>query len=178
MADKLTKILLFFSSLFVFSFLAVKSVLAVCPLCVVAVGAGVEFSRWLGIDDTISGLWIGGLIVSLIMWTIDWLNRKKISFKGKEAAAALTWYLLTIIPLYMAGFIGNQANAFFNLYGFNFGKMFLGIIVGSIAFWWGADWYFYLKEKNKGRAYFPFQKVVMPISPLILLSIIFYFLTK
>ena len=57
-------------------------------------------------------------------------------------------------------------------------KLLLGTIVGSFGFWAGAEWYYYLKEKNHGHAYFPFQKVVMPISPLIILSIIFYFITK
>jgi hypothetical protein len=57
-------------------------------------------------------------------------------------------------------------------------KLLLGIVVGSVAFWFGAEWYFHLKEKNGGRAYFPFQKVVMPVSPLIIMSIAFYFLTK
>jgi len=53
-----------------------QKVLAVCPLCTVAVGAGVGLSRWLGIDDVITGLWIGGLIVSLIAWSENWLDKK------------------------------------------------------------------------------------------------------
>lgn len=32
---------------------------AVCPVCTVAVGTGVGLSRWLGVDDTITGLWLG-----------------------------------------------------------------------------------------------------------------------
>ena len=32
---------------------------AICPVCTVAVGAGIGLSRWLGIDDSITGLWIG-----------------------------------------------------------------------------------------------------------------------
>jgi len=57
-------------------------------------------------------------------------------------------------------------------------KLLIGIIVGSFGFWFGAEWYFDLKKKNGGHAHFPFQKVVMPISSLIIMSIIFYFLTK
>ena len=34
---------------------------AVCPVCTVAVGAGLGLAEWLGIDDSISGLWIGAL---------------------------------------------------------------------------------------------------------------------
>ena len=57
-----------------------KTSLAVCPVCTVAVGAGVGLSRWLGVDDLITGTWIGGLLVSMIWWTIDWLNKKNIRF--------------------------------------------------------------------------------------------------
>lgn len=50
---------------------------AICPLCTVAVGAGVGVSRSLGIDDVIVGLWIGGLLVSSSMWLFEWLKGKK-----------------------------------------------------------------------------------------------------
>jgi len=155
-----------------------KKVLAVCPICTIAVGAGVGFSRWLGIDDIITGLWVGGLLVSLIYWTIDWLKKKNLKFKGSNIFVITFWYLITILPLYFTGLLGNKQNSLFCFCGFYFDKLMLGIILGSVAFWFGASWYFYLKEKNQGKAYFPFQKVVMPISPLIILSIIFYFLTK
>jgi hypothetical protein len=38
-------------------------------------------------------------------------------------------------------------------------------------------WYQALKKRNNGHAYFPFQKVVMPIAWLVLMSTIFYFIT-
>jgi len=164
--------------IFGLSLVFAEKALAVCPICTIAVGAGVGFSRWLGIDDTITGLWIGGLIVSLIIWTLDWLNRKNIRFKGRNILTALIYYAFLIFPLYFAGLIGGGQNSLFCWCGWYFDKLTLGVIVGSISFWFGAEWYYFLKEKNNGRAYFPFQKVVLPISPLILLSIIFYFLTK
>ena len=60
---------------------------AFCPVCTVAVGAGLGLARWLRIDDTISGLWIGGLTISMIMWTLSWLAKKNINFKGKKIIA-------------------------------------------------------------------------------------------
>jgi len=160
------------------SFTFAKEVLAVCPLCTVAVGAGVGLSRWLGIDDSITGLWIGGLTVSLITWTINWFDKKNIRFRGKGILTVLGYYAIIILSLYFAGLIGQGENSLFCWCSLHFDKLTLGIIVGSLGFWFGTNWYYYLKEKNQGRAYFPFQKVVMPISPLIILSIIFYFLTK
>jgi len=63
-----------------FSFLIFDQTRAFCPVCTVAVGAGVGLCRYLGIDDLISGAWIGGLLMSLTLWTIEWLNKKKIKF--------------------------------------------------------------------------------------------------
>lgn len=162
-------------SIFLIGLFFTKGALAVCPICTIAVGAGVGLSRYLGIDDVIAGLWIGGLIASMITWTESWLDKKKINFKGRIYANIFGYILLVIVPLYYSGIIGNPLNT---LCACGLDKLLFGIIVGSIAFWFGASWYFYLKVKNNGHAYFPFQKVVMPISPLILLSIVFYFLTK
>jgi hypothetical protein len=170
------KLLFYLLAILGLSFVFTKEVLAVCPICTVAVGAGVGLSRWLGIDDSITGLWIGGLTVSMITWTISWLDKKNIKFKGRIITTIFGYYLLIVVPLYFMGIMGNPINTICACGVAD--KLLLGIVTGSIAFWFGASWYYYLKEKNQGRAYFPFQKVVMPISPLIILSIIFYFLTK
>jgi len=156
--------------------LAAKQVLAICPICTIAVGAGVGVSRWLGIDDTITGLWVGGLIVSLIGWTINWLNKKNFKFRFKAVAVILSYYILIIVPLYYSGIIGNPNNNLLCWCGFYLDKLLLGIIIGGSAFYFAASWYEYLKEKNNGRAYFPYQKIVMPVGLLLLLSLIFYLL--
>ena len=169
------KILIFVLSIFGLNLLMAKQALAVCPICTIAVGAGVGLSRWLGIDDSITGLWIGGLTVSMITWTISWFDKKNIQFKGRIFVTILSYYLLIVIPLYFMGIMGNPLNTICSC---GLDKLIIGIIVGSFGFWFGAEWYFHLKEKNGGHAYFPFQKVVMPISPLIIMSFIFYFLTK
>ena len=146
---------------------------AVCPLCTVAVVGGVGIAEWLGIDDTISGIWIGGIVVSLIIWIIAWLDKKNIHFNGLKILITLVCYLLIVVPLYPMGIIGHPLNT---LWGID--KLLLGIIVGSVFFFLGGIWYFYLKERHGGHAYFPFQKVVMPVAPLIILSVIFYFITR
>jgi len=158
------------------SFVFAQKASAVCPICTVAVAAGVGLSRWLGIDDSITGLWVGGLTVSLITWTISWFDKKNIRFKGRAILTILGYYLLIIVPLYFLGIMDNPLNTLCACGVVD--KLLLGIVAGSAGFYFGASWYYYLKEKNQGKTYFPFQKVVMPIAPLILLSIIFYLLTK
>ena len=162
-----------FPIIFLLGILSAKQTFAMCPLCAVAVGAGLGLSRWFGVDDTISGIWIGGLIVSLIMWTENWLEKKNIKFQLRWLVTAAAYYLFTIIPLYYYEIIGHPFN---KLWGMD--KLVLGILIGSIVFFLACLWYYYLKAKNNGRAYFPFQKVVMPVGSLIILTTIFYFLTK
>ena len=71
--------------------LFVVSSYAICPLCTIAVGAGVGLAQWLGVDDTATGIWIGGLTVSLIGWTIYWFDGKNIAFKSLSFERKKNW---------------------------------------------------------------------------------------
>ena len=146
---------------------------AFCPVCVVAVGAGLELSHYLGIDDVITGLWIGALLVGLSAWTLEWLKKKNINFKGETLAVYAGYYLLTIIPLYFAGLMGQLGHTFWGV-----DKLLLGIIFGSAIFFFGGMWHFRLKKNNNDKVHFPFQKVVVPVGLLLISSFAFYFLTK
>ena len=142
---------------------------AVCPICTIAVGAGVGLCRYLGIDDTISGTWIGGLIISLIAWTIDWLNKKNIRFLFRKILVAIFYYAIIIIPLYGWKIMGHPQNKLFGI-----DKLLVGIIAGSIAFILSILFNDFLKKKNQGKVYFPFQKVIIPLLFLIITSLIFW----
>jgi len=154
-------------------FLCANIAQAICPVCTIAVGAGVGLSRWLGVDDTISGLWIGGITVSVIWWTISWMEKKKIKFKGRKILVALGYYAIIVGPLYYGEIVGHPDN---KLIGID--KLMLGIWIGSFLFLTGAIFHFQMKKNNGDKVFFPFQKVVFSISPLIVFSAVFYFLTK
>lgn len=153
--------------------LVCKSAFAICPICTIAVGAGVGLAQWLGIDDTITGLWVGGLTVSVILWTLNWFKSKNIKFFADKLIVTVGYYAFVVAPLYYHKLFGHLLN---RLWGID--KLLLGIVVGSIFFWLAATCYEWLKAKNGGHANFPFQKVVMPIGTLLVLSGIFYLLTR
>lgn len=147
-----------------------KSALSVCPVCTVAVGAGLGLAEYLGIDDSISGLWIGALIISMSIWTIIWLNKKEIHFKGRKILIFLAYYAIVILPLYWKGKIGHPLN---RLCGID--KLLLGIILGTFLFSAGVLFHNYIRKKNGDISYFKGQKIVAGILPLMIASIIFYF---
>lgn len=144
-----------------------------CQVCTIGVVAGLGLSRWFGVDDTIFGLWVGGLLVSVTGWTVNWLKTKKINFKGMIIVTAIVYYASVIIPLYWKEIIGHPLN---KLWGID--KFIIGIAFGSVIFAIAVLLYEVMKKKNGGHAHFPFEKVAIPISSLIILSAIFYFITR
>lgn len=152
-----------------------QEVLAVCPVCTIAVGAGIGASRWLGIDDSITGLWLGGFLLSISLWTIDWLNRKKIRFFLKRFFVILAYYAFAIIPLYYAKII---ASPFDFICSCASDKLLLGVIEGTAVFYFANRSYELLKQRNNGHAHFPYEKVAFPVAFLLIFTIIFYLLTK
>ncbi len=158
-------------SLFFFSLTAVKAY-AVCPVCTVAVVAGLGLSRWLGIDDTISGVWIGGLILSVSFWLSGWAKKKNIKIPYLTLIAIFVTYLLVFLPLQATGITGHPFN---KLWGID--KLFLGSMVGSGVFLVGIA-FDKIERKLKEKQFFPFQKVVFPVLSLVIASIIFALITK
>ena len=145
-----------------------------CPICTVTVIAGLGLSRLLGIDDLITSLWIGGFILSFSFITIDWIKKKwtLLPFNFYFLPTFVLMYLLVIVPLKLNGSIGIARNTYWGI-----DKIILGILVGSIMFLIGilADKY---QRKRFKKIFFPFQKVVFPVTCLILSSLVFYFLLK
>lgn len=168
---KLLLFLLFSSSLFLSFFSTAK---AVCPICTVAVGAGLGLSRWLGIDDAISGIWIGGLILSSSLWLLDWLKKKwpKLIINHWPLAIILVMYLLVLGPLAWTDILGHPFNTFWGI-----DKLIVGTAVGSLAFL-ASIWADKKVRKIKGKQLFNYQKIIFPVGLLAFFSLIMYFVIK
>lgn len=149
---------------------------AVCPVCIVGVGAGLGFSRWLGIDDIVASLWLGAMLVGLSLWTISWLDKKKIKFKGRKILIFVAYYGLTAVSLWPFPQYTNIGHPGHSLWGID--KLVLGIVIGSIVFAAAVLGHEKLKKHHGDKSYFPLQRVIVPIAVLVIFSLIFYFLTK
>ena len=146
---------------------------AVCPICVVAIGAGLGLSRWLGVDELVSSVWIGAFLLTLVIWTVHWLKKKNWGFKFDGTVTFLFYYVLTLIPLYYMKLVGSPFNTVFGI-----DKIVFGTIAGTIILYLGLELHKFLKKKNNDKSFFPYQRVVVPVVALILTSVIFYALLK
>ncbi len=156
-------------ALFIYLFLLPQKAMAVCPICTVAVAAGLGLSRYIGIDDAVSSVWIGGLILSVSFWSIDWLTKKKVNFKYRNLLVFVFWYGLTLIPLQLTGIIGHPFNTILGI-----DKILFGTTVGS-AFFLLALWVDKKVREKKGKQLFLYQKVVFPVVALAIISLVIYY---
>lgn len=154
------------------SMLILPCAMAVCPVCTVAVGAGLEGARLLGVDDVITGIWSGGLTLSLFFWTAGWLKKRGVTNFWLQIVLPFVLYYVLLACVYLMPGVTFGVNT---LWGID--KFMLGVIVGTVAFWLGARWYIQIKRANGGHARFAFQKVVVPLTFLLIATAVFWLIT-
>lgn len=150
----------------------------VCPVCTIAVGAGVGVLRTWGVDDVITGIWFGALIVSSIMWMINWMNRKNIHFLFRKILVILVFYAVFIIPLYYIKIGGVLIMGASNHVIFGIDRLLFGVIIGTIVFILATLSDTYLKKINDDKVLIYYQKILIPLIYLIIVSIAAHFLIK
>lgn len=134
----------------------------ICLICTTGVVAGLELAQRFGFDEIIIGLWLGAVIFSVASWLINWLGKKKINFWQRNFWAISICYIITLMPLYFYKIIGDNPK----LWGVD--KVLLGVFVGSIIFAGSLGLIKFFK--------FPFRKVIIPLSIMLGVTIIFYFI--
>jgi hypothetical protein len=176
-------IFLLFTSCFL---LLAPSAQAICPVCTVAVAGGLGLSRWLGIDDVISGIWIGALILSSSLWLIDWIEKKFPHLKSRfniqysifnipgnillPFVIILLSYAIILIPLALTDIVGHPLNTIFGI-----DKLIFGTFFGTLGFLFGV-WLDKKARKVKAKQLVSYQKVIFPVGVLAIASLVFYFL--
>ena len=174
-------ILIVFVASFIF---LIPTVMAHCPLCTAAAGAGIGVTRWIGLDDSIVGLFLGAFIVSTGLWFNNWLKKKKVVFPIQGILIVFASFLLTITPLYLTGIIKNfdivkslPELSMLGLSVLGIDKLLFGIIIGIIAVGSSFSFSDYIKKKN-GKVLFPYQGILFMIVALLLLSEVFLIITR
>ena len=129
-----------------------------CPVCTVTVVAGLGISRFFGIDDLLTSIWIGAFILSFSFVFHNWMIKKWPKLKSKYSLyiTIFLMYVLALLPLIKAPTID---------------RILYGTALGSAVFLIGVYLDKYQRTKFK-KIFFPYQKVVFPVLSLILASVI------
>lgn len=164
--DNVKKIrtLLIITVVFIWS---IPLVIAHCPLCTGATIVGIGVTRALGLDDSIVGVFVGGMIISTALWIDNILRKKNIGTKGDEKLRLLSLIILTtiltLVSFYYAGLIG-RGNSF-RIFGVE--SILVGSLSGGIVSL-GAFYYSnHLKNKNGGEVMFSYQTMIISLVALI-----------
>ena len=138
-----------------------------CAVCTVAVGASLEVARRYGVDDAVVGVWAGAFLALMGYWLILWFDKKNWHFAGRDfilmaLSVAVIGGMYVEIP-YQPRVIGI----------FYLDPLLFSTVLGALTFIYVSKFYQWMKAKNGGHAHFPFEKVVLPVAALALLSVYF-----
>ncbi len=160
------------SFLFFFIFL-IPSVLAHCPLCTAATGAAVAITRWYGLDDSIVGVFVGGMVVATGLWMNNLLkkhNRGKEYIRLQSGIVLLVSFILMIITLYLAKLVG-PSNPF-KIFGID--RILLGTFIGIVVSFASFKLHDVTRAYNKNKNYLPYQSILIFILSLAISSFTLY----
>lgn len=151
-----------------------SAVSAHCPLCVGGAVVGLSIARFFGIDDAITGLWLAALIGALSFWTDSYLS-KKIKFAFWRPVLYVAFFAFMVWSMYAFNdwVITNLKFYLINKHAgqlFGVDKLIFGMIFGGIVFYVVDAIDDYLIKRN-GKVYFQFQRVVVPLTSILILSI-------
>lgn len=149
---------------------------AVCPVCTIAIGAGLEGMRVLGVKDVLTGIWAGGLTVSLIGWTAGYMRKHNVKNSFWYLLNALV-YISLLAALYFFP-VNNPVVKWWENCMWRMDQFLLGVLVGSVTFILMELWYAHIKKNNGGHTPFPFLKVIMPFCGLLLMTGVFWMIIK
>jgi len=135
---------------------------------------GLTLTRWVGVDDSITGLWLAAFLGAISFWTYSSLLKKKLPEKIVKNHF--------LRPLIYIGIFGLTLWSFykFNLvikHGDIFGihKLTFGMLVGGVSFYLVDLLDDYLIKK-KGKVFFPYQRIVVSLGSIFILSLGLYVL--
>ena len=163
-------------------FAAAIPVHAHCPLCTAAVGVAAVSAKYMGLDVSIVGLFVGAFGISTGIWLGKKIRKEYIKFQ--LPVIAILSYLLTVIPLrfissdniYIPLLLFGEPGSILNkIYWID--KLIFGTIIGGILTFIGYWIHNYIK-KVKGKVLFPYQGIIITLSLLLLSGLILFFIFR
>jgi len=143
---------------------------AQCPVCIVTVGGGMYLAKKLGIDDFLVSLWISGLNTAISFWAATKIKHRVF---GNPVILSFLMVALTLSYFIFTDQTGGATNKVLGL-----DKIIFGQVLGMFIWFLGIFVDRYSRKLNGGKILFPYQKVVFPISILLIFTILFKLLFK
>ena len=139
-----------------------------CPLCVAGAGAGLSLSRLLGIDDSITGVWLAAFLGATSFWTESFIRRK---VKGiwVRPVVYVAIFFLTLVSFYKFNLVVKHGDIF------GVDKLTFGMVTGGILFYLVDLLDDYLIKKQ-GKVFFSYQRIVVSLGSMVLLSLAIFIL--
>lgn len=172
---KSLNIKIFISSFFLFILKFVLfplPALAHCPLCVGGAVIGLSVARFLGVDDSITGLWMAAFLGATSFWMAS---------RTKTFLKPIIYFL--VFGLTIWSFYAFNSWAVTNLKFFlinthlskilGLDRLTFGLILGGILFYL-VDYIDTLIIKRNGKVYFPFQRIFVSLGSILIASIILF----
>lgn len=159
---------------FIFILVFFKFPLAVqahCPLCVAGAAFGITLTRWIGVDDSITGIWIGGFLGAISFWLTASLGRKYPIFFNR--IIGFVFYIAVFATTLWSFYKFNLIIRMDRIFGFD--KLTFGMILGSGIFYLSDILNKYIKRKN-GKRLFPYQSIVLSLGSIFLSSVFIFVL--
>ena len=148
----------------------IRPVSAQCPVCIVTVGGGLLIAKKLGIDDFLVSLWISGLNTAISFWLATKIKHRvfgnPIILSVLMLALTLSYFIFTD----QTGLVSNQ------IIGLD--KIIFGQVLGMFIWFLGIFVDRYSRKLNGDKILFPYQKVVFPISILLIFTFLFKLIFK
>lgn len=157
--------LLFVILLSAFYFLLSTATWAQCPVCIVTVGGGMYLAKKLGIDDFLVSLWISGLNTAISFWAATKIKHRLF---GSPIVLSIIMLALTLVYFIFTDQTGGVTNKIIGL-----DKIIFGQVLGMFIWFFGIFVDRKSRTLNGGKILFPYQKVVFPISILLIFTILF-----
>jgi len=136
------------------------------PICAVGIASGLGISHWFGIDDITLGLWIGALILSLSIQFNIFLSKKGKSFPFSFWVIFIGTYLLSFLPILKTLTQDPSCNIF------GFPRVICGSVLGALTLFLVDKANNIIIDKHNKKVYFYYQRVIIPIIGLIIVSMI------
>jgi hypothetical protein len=148
----------------------IKPIYAQCPVCIITVGGGMILAQKLGIDDFLVSLWISGLNTAISFWlSTKFKNR----FLKNPLVLSIIMLGLTLFYFVSSNQTGIATNKILGLDKIIFGQI-LGLFIWLLGIFIDRK----SRKLNGDKILFPYQKVVFPISILIIFTLLFKLLFK